>query len=395
MVDYVPKRTRSPSVTLVVHSLDQNPIVRAAPLGWALERLGFEVEVVGCLPAGKTVYPPYATAFKYRTATRPLDLPRLTAGDIVYSFKPLVTTLLPAMIATRGGTTRPVLLDVEDDDLGVCGIGTVKRSLEALGRALSRPKSLAAPLTHAFRRRCVATTVSTSRLQEFYGGSIVLHGPDESVFRPPRVEAERTVARESFGLPASGTLILFAGFPQEHKGFQEILQATQMTGSHLVLAGPSDSAAFTRARALLGGRCTDLGFVKHDDMSTLLSAIDIVPITLRDVPFSEAQLPAKLLEAMAMERAVVVSDVGDLPKIVRPRGQGSARGWVVPAGDALSLASCFEEINQGGPSVRARCKRAAEYVSAEASVTANRDFFERLFLETPRLRSQLHRVQGA
>lgn len=373
-------------VTLVVHDLHDNPIVRAAPLGWALERNGFTVNVVGHLPADSELYRPYVDAFEYRVSSDPRQLAGLINGDLIYCFKPLVTTLLPSMIASGLGISRPVLLDVEDDDLGILSEGRTARAFDTIRKCVAKPKRFAIPLTHALRRRCVATTVSTTRLQSFYGGHLILHGPDRKRFRPDRNGEARRVARRRFGLPFEAFLTLFAGVPREHKGFTEIVDAVKKTRGSLVLAGPSESKYFSLARGSLGERCFDLGFVKNEEMPDLLSAVDVVPIPLRDQPFAQAQLPAKLLEAMAMEKAVVVSDVGDLPRIIGSRDASQARGWVVRAEDPSALADCLEEIRRSPDIASERGRRAGDFVQAQASVEANRMKFQQIFQTTSELR---------
>ena len=54
-------------VSLFVHSLDSNPIVRAKPIADAIAGMGHEIEVLGLLIRGDKVFAPYRDAFDYRT----------------------------------------------------------------------------------------------------------------------------------------------------------------------------------------------------------------------------------------------------------------------------------------------------------------------------------------
>src|SRR6185436_19978286 len=100
--------------------------------------------------------------------------------------------------------------------------------------------------------------------------------------------------------------------------------------------GEAEAAAAAR----LGGRFHQLGMVANARMPALLAACDAAPVPQRDVPFARAQLPAKVLEAMAMAVPVVATPVGDLPEILG----GEARGWPVPADDPAALARALAAI---------------------------------------------------
>ena len=54
----MPRRADPRRVSVFVHDLSENAVVRAAPLAAALAD-DFEVEMLGLLPAGKELYPPY------------------------------------------------------------------------------------------------------------------------------------------------------------------------------------------------------------------------------------------------------------------------------------------------------------------------------------------------
>lgn len=376
---------RPARVSVVVHALHLNPIVRAAPIAAALQRLGFDVELIGILDQLAGVYAPYAQAFPYKTATRLSELPRLMTGDVIYACKPLPTTLLPAIVASQFGSNRPVLLDVEDDDFGVCRRSRLVRCMKGLRDACKTPLGILHPIAHVSRFRCAATTASTSILQDFYGGTRLLHGPNEQQFDPSRADLNRVDARHQFNLPANDLLVLFAGRPSQHKGFDEIVTAVAQTDCSLVLAGDPGGDLFRQAKARLGQKCFLAGLVSNDAMPVLLTAVDIVPVPQHDVPFARAQLPAKLLEAMSMEKAVIASDVGDLADIVG-RGRRDCRGWVIRPGHAEGLASAIKEIGASPELAAERSRNARQFFKQHASVSANARVLRSVFQQTSRLR---------
>ena len=350
--------------------------------------MGFEIEVLGVLTEGQQVYAPYADTFEYKTAPRIRDLPKLATGDLIYSFKPLTTSLLPAMLASGFGLRKPVLLDIEDDDLLVCQAKKRERLARFFTRAFRSPKSVTHGLTHLTRMRCTATTVSTTLLKSFYGGTLLIHGPDEQKFDPARLGQDQASLRKAFGLPEGKILVLFAGFPRPHKGIGEIIDAVERTDSVLVLAGPLNDAFFAAAKERLGEKCILLGMVSNEKMPNLLAAVDVVPVPQHDVSYARAQLPAKLIEAMAMGKSVVVTQIGDLPLLVGEKTENVC-GWVVPPNDSQALATAIDKIVSSPSLVAERNSNARKFYEANASVSANAKILRDIFQSIDRLRPYL------
>lgn len=363
-----------PRISLFVHDLSGNPIVRAAPLAAALEA-EFEVEVLGLTIAGDEVYAPFRDRFRYRVvrarsslgaALAAGRLAALATGSVFYAFKPLPTTLVPALRAARG---RSVLLDVEDDEWASREVDPLATGPRAALRRMADLHHVMARLCHPLTRRAAAVTVASRRLQQRYGGHLVRHGPDETCFRPRPLPMGE--ARARFGLPAGRRLALFAGQPRAHKGWDLLIEALSRpaaAGWDLVWAGASAPCWAEAARTRLGGRFHALGPLPNREMPALLAAVDAAPVPQRPGAVAEAQLPAKALEAMAMGVPVVGTRVGDIPEIL---GEG-ARGWLVPADDAAALAAAFGEIRAAPDEARRRADAARGWFEAEASVGAAR-----------------------
>lgn len=304
-----------------------------------------------------------------------LELSRRASGDIIYACKPLLTSFLPALLASGFGRKKTLLLDVEDNDVwGPYGADSVSGWFNLYVRGFrSATAAKYGILLHPFYRCCKAVSVSTRPLQRIYGGALLRHGPDSHMFDPLRPALDPTIARRRFGIPENEIVVLFAGTPQAHKGFDIIVDALEYPGSsvHLMLCGNPRHPDFLAAKHRLRERCHCTGYVENSDMPQALAAADIVPILQKRCAYTRAQLPAKMLEAMAMKKIVVTSDVGDLPEIMGAGGS-EPRGWVISEFTADSFNRVLGEIKAlPTGQVRKRTRAAREYFLEEASIEAN------------------------
>jgi glycosyltransferase involved in cell wall biosynthesis len=108
-----------------------------------------------------------------------------------------------------------------------------------------------------------------------------------------------------------------------------------------------------------------LGYVARADMPAVLAAVDAAPVPQVRTSFTESQVPAKLLDAMAMAKPVVASRVGDIAEIL---GNGS-RGWLFEPGDGGGLARALGEIAEKPAEAQRRGQAAREWYLKEASAT--------------------------
>lgn len=389
-----PERPEAPrKATFFVRDLSGNPIIRAAPLAAALQP-AMQVQIVGRLPPGREVYAPYrgalhieAIAGSARDPRVLLRLARLATGEVLIACKPLPETLIPALVAQRLDAARTLIIDVEDDEWSEMVAEPAPGLRRRLARSLST-HAVSARLLHPLTRCADGIIVATRALQRRYGGELIRHGPDESVFDPAlRDRLDRSALRARLGLPEARRLALFAGVPRPHKGWDTLLAALEHPDASewdLVAAGTYGASHHASARARLGARFHLLPFVARVDMPELLSAVDAVPVPQHDVPFARAQLPAKLLDALAMRVPVVASRVGDLPEIL---GNGE-RGWLFAAGDAAALANALAHIAREQAEADRRTARGREWFLAEASTTANRPRLEAIVHEAVAVRQR-------
>jgi glycosyltransferase involved in cell wall biosynthesis len=156
-------------------------------------------------------------------------------------------------------------------------------------------------------------------LQQWYGGTLVPH-VRPAVPAPPQSAGRDVVVR-------------FVGSPRGHKGLDVLRAAVARTagdGVRLDVTAdpPADAAPW---EGWLGQTSVAQG-------RDLVATADVVALPSLPGGWSRAQLPAKLVDAMILGRAVVASDLPPLRW-----GLGDA-GLLVPPGDVDALAAALQAL---------------------------------------------------
>lgn len=309
-------------------SLSENPVGRVLTLAEAYQRLTPEVEIFGWLnlrrgrrlwgPMRDTEIPVHA-AWQYRGVgflARAIDLVAAHPYDVVHLSKPrLHTVVLGRLYELIWGAT--VVMDVDDEERGFVGGGEALSLEQVEGESGSFPP-LKAPHSEAWTRAAVGqvdsfehVTVSNPALHEVYGGDIIPHVRDETKFTPG---ADRTAeARERFGVPQEAHVVLFFGTPRRHKGLLETAQALASLDRDdiwFVIAGefPADEQELkAHLQATPAVRFRFLGEQPYREVPDIV-ALGNYAVLLQESEslVSQYQLPAKLMDALAMELVCLV-----------------------------------------------------------------------------------------
>jgi len=371
-------------ISLFVHDLSNNPVVRAVPFARAMQKLGYEVEFLGLTFNSDEVYEPFKEEFVFKTVRSYYDirwviinsfkLSKLATGDIAYAFKPLWSSLFPAMLFSKLGLKKRLILDAEDNELHDAFIGNGLKSIIRSPYYPINPvyNKILHPYTYFIKRK----TVANRKLQIRYGGTLVLHGPDSDHFNPTKF-ASREILRRKYKIPVEVNTLLFAGKPVFYNGLDfliRVLSDRQLFGWHLILVGKETEQLFQLAKSHLGERCHLLGFVSNTKMPEILKMSDIVPVIQTPCPSTFYQTPAKLLEAMAMEKGIIVSDIEILKNIIDEQ-----TGWKIPANDDAAFKEALVEIQENPILLQQKGIKAREYFLANASVSKISESIQHFF----------------
>jgi mannosyltransferase len=240
-------------------------------------------------------------------------------------------------------------------------------------------------LTRWMLRRMDAVIATSERSGSFLEVpyTVVPHGTDFERFHPPRVSEDDYAAS---GLPGKYA-IGCTGRIRRQKGTDLFVDAMLRLLPHYpdwtaVIAGrtTSDNLGFERelksriAAAGLTQRIVFLGDV--DDVSLWYRRF-----TLFVAPSRQEGFGLTPLEAMASETAVVASDAGSYPLMIRP----GINGTIVPAGDEDALFAAIEPYFRAPRLAKEQGRAALEFVhdnfSIEAEARGVRAVYDRLWTE--------------
>lgn len=347
-------------VTIVSHNLSSNALGRAFILAQALRRF-CEVEITGV--AFDSLWPPldmedfHHRAIDRRTCSGMAAFHRLLQmldGDVVYAIKPRPFSYGAALLH-RIASHRPLVVDVDDSESGFLARrgwrATLRSGRELRGR-------LGTMLMERLVCQADACTVASRFLQTRFGGVLVPHGRDTTVFDPNRFD--RDTIRRRWGITTE-PLILFLGTPRPWKGLDDLVAAVQQVqhpALKLMLVGTFSDSGYGQSLAaqLPPGRLILVPSCPFSEAPRFLAMADLVIIPQRRSLASLGQVPAKVFDAMAMARPIVATDVSDLPEILEHCG------IAVPAGRVDRIAQAIDwvlehptEATRMGQRARQKC----------------------------------------
>jgi mannosyltransferase len=239
------------------------------------------------------------------------------------------------------------------------------------------------PLTRWMLKRMDAVIATSERSGSFLDVpyTVVPHGTDFDHFHPARDSEDDYAATGLPGKYAVGC----TGRIRHQKGTDLFVEAMVRLLPHYpdwtaVITGrtTSDNLAFERelkssvAAAGLTQRIIFLGDV--DDISVWYRRF-----TLFVAPSRQEGFGLTPLEAMASQTAVVTSDAGSFPSMIRP----GVNGAIVPAGDADALTAAIEPYFREPDLAKEHGRAALEFVHANFSLAAEarriRSVYDRLW----------------
>ena len=250
------------------------------------------------------------------------DVAEQIEGDVILVSKPRLPGLELAILA-KMHRNRPIIVDVDDYELGFFGnrrplqLDTIK----AGGRGFDTD----CPHDEIWTRYSESliplfdqVTVSNRELQKRFGGIVLPHVRDAHDFDPalyPRDEI-----RACLGFSPEDRVIVFAGTPRVHKGYERIVAALEKLNRRdykfLLVGSPVDRDS----RRFLGNITDDniktLPNVPFRDLPGYLCAGDLICLLQdEDNPVSRFQMPAKFTDGLAMGIPMLATNLPPLASL--------------------------------------------------------------------------------
>jgi PEP-CTERM/exosortase A-associated glycosyltransferase len=295
---------------------------------------------------------------------RILEVARIERAQLLHAHSPILTGL-PSWLAAR--------------QLGVGCVYEIRSLWEdaAVEKGDITEQSLRYRLTRGaetfLARRVDAVVLICEGLRRELGGRglpeerlyVVPNGVDIGRF-VPRPSDDATRARLGLqGRTVVGYIGTFFGF----EGVADLVEAlarlikqgrNDLAGL-IVGTGPTYEACRELARRHgLSDRILHPGHVAAEEVERLYSVIDVLAYPRRSFRVTELVTPLKPLEAMAMEKAVIASDVGGIRELI----EDGVTGLLHRSGDVTDLAVKIETL-AGDPGLRRTLGRQARAWVAE------------------------------
>jgi PEP-CTERM/exosortase A-associated glycosyltransferase len=235
--------------------------------------------------------------------------------------------------------------------------------------------------THAFRRAGAVTTICEGLRSDIVGRGIA---SDKVTVIPNAVDIERfewagtpdAQLKRELGLEGS-RVVGFIGSFYHYEGLELLLRALPSILSQapdvrvlLVGGGPEDDRLRAQAATIgVGDRVRFLGRIPHDQVNRYYSLIDVLAYPRLHQRLTDLVTPLKPLEAMALGRLLVASDVGGHRELIRD----GETGVLFPAGDPEALAAAILRLlnsPESWPTLRTQARRFVETERSWPSVVA-------------------------
>jgi glycosyltransferase involved in cell wall biosynthesis len=205
--------------------------------------------------------------------------------------------------------------------------------------------------------------------------TVVPTGVDVTHFDPGRVDG--LAARRALGLLPEAPVIGIVAVLRLHKGHIPLLRAMATPSLadrkvQLLIAGSGPMGDYLRDLAGSLGIASRVHFLGHrEDVPEILAASDVVVLpSTRD-----EGVPQTILQAFALERPVVASDVAGIRQVVRD----GETGLLVYPEDPDALAKCIVRLLDTPALGRALGTAGRALVCAEHSVERMADAMERVY----------------
>ncbi|MDI9613081.1 MAG: glycosyltransferase, exosortase A system-associated [Acidobacteriota bacterium] len=297
---------------------------------------------------------------------RILEVAALEKPDVIHAHSPVLNAIAAQRAARRLGI--PLLYEIRAfwEDAAV-DHGSYREDspqyhlVRMLETRFCRKAGHVTVICEGLRRDLIQRGIPESKI------SIIANGIDAESFQdcPPDREL-----LENYSLKRK-RVIGFLGSFYRYEGLDLAIDAFSLLASRhedyvllLVGGGEMESSLKEKARSLgLADRVIFPGRMPHDRMPGVYALTDVLVYPRNPMRLTDLVTPLKPLEAMAMGKAVVASDVGGHRELI----ENGKNGMLFPSGDVEALASSIEKLLSDDNMRSALSRYGREWVRRERS----------------------------
>lgn len=333
---------------------------------------GLEFHRTPPLPAGGAAAAPVLRELMLMRALekRLMEVVAEEQPDILHAHSPALNAVPTLRVGRRLGL--PVVYEIRafwEDAAASHGTAREGNWRYRLTRALEswavQRASAVTTIAHGLRDDLIARGVPREKI------TVIPNAVDVTAFQGGGTKEPRLV--QELGL--EGKVVLgFLGSFYGYEGLDVLLRAVPALAARrpevrvlLVGGGPQEDRLKALARDLgIADRVVFTGRVPHDRVQGYYDLVDLLVFPRTSIRLTELVTPLKPLEAMAMGKPVLASDVGGHRELIRD----GRTGWLFRPDDPVALAEKVDEVLAARASWRAVLDRAHAYVSTERSWAA-------------------------
>lgn len=271
------------------------------------------------------------------------DAIRAERPDVLHAHSPVLNAIAALRAGRRHGL--PVVYEIrafwEDAavDHGTYGAGSWKyRLVRALETDACRRADGVAAICRGLEDDLVARGIDRAKFVVIYNGI----DPDETRVASPDAEY-----REAWGLEGK-RVVGFIGSFYRYEGLDLLIEAVARLRRErddvvLLLVGGGEAREDLQERVKTLGLEKDVvvtGRVPHERIPGVYALVDVLAYPRKSMRLTELVTPLKPLEAMAMGKVFVASDVGGHRELIRD----GETGILFPAGDIGALTAALASL---------------------------------------------------
>ncbi len=377
-------------ITLVTPDVSNNCLGRIYILAEMLSEF-YDIEIIGA-QFGDSIWPPLKHSKipikSYLTTGSTFNLKKdfkrfasLVTGDVILSGKTAYTSYIFSKKISRL-EKKPIVIDIDDWDLGfiINDYRKLKTPLKIFKFFrdifyVTRPDSILGNyLAEHKAKKEKFMIVSNRKLKEKFGGQIICHARDTEKLNPSNYNS--TELKIQYHLPLDKKIIMFFGTLRRHKGLEVLIESLNKMQQeklpfHFVLAGSNNSKydleIFSKIKNKLAREnYTVLPQQPFEKLPELISLCDIYVIPQKKEVPAAYQIPAKIFDAMSMEKIIIASKVSEMDEILNDCG------YVYQPDDPQSLYEKIKQVYDNPQEAKKRAKLARKRCLKKYSYLANK-----------------------